>query len=204
MKRYASLSSDSSAVRGKLQAALYYSRKDNREKRKAAEAPISFAGAKVGVIGSGGALPTGWVLEGASFFLVEVVSLETRNDHDTIIARISGTNSGENNQGRTIRLPTVEALPGARYELSALAEILDITSPFLEAPRSQIQSRNNGSFINTTLHNIPDSWSNFKIQHVAASTANQIYPLLWSNTVNPGNSVDVTIQFSQIRVRRTG
>jgi len=34
VKRYASLSSESSAVRGKLQTALYYARKDNREKRK--------------------------------------------------------------------------------------------------------------------------------------------------------------------------
>lgn len=205
MSRFASLSSPSSRVRGLLQARLYYAREKNREKRKDANLPMSLAGAKVGDLSAGGSLPTGWAAGSPSNFKWEVLSLEKRDNHDSIIIRISGTNNSGGTRFPAIKVMEIPAVPGEKYDLTYLIEVLDITAPANETPRNSLQSRLNNVLINPGSYvNLPNTWASQKISHTVLATANELWVNLLDNSINDGAAVDITFQIANMKLRRVG
>jgi hypothetical protein len=206
MSRFASLSSPSSRVRGNLQARLYYAREKNRNLRKAANAPISLNGAIVGDISDTGSLPTGWQWEvGFDVGLtLEVLEISNRDGHQALTIKISGTNTSGSTQYPGIRVTTEVAAEDEEFTFSVLAELLDESDPLMEDPRISIQSRLDNSYLSVTNTVIPSTWDNAEVVHTVAATANQAIAFLLDNSLDNGESVDVTFQVAMIKMKRTG
>lgn len=201
MARFANLSSSPDRVKGKLQAALYYAREKTREARKEANAPLSFSGAQIGVVGSGGALPTGWVNLVGSFSL-EVVGLEKRNGHDSIILRLFGLNSTGGTRFPSVTVQDLPAEPTQVFRATMLADIIDITHPFVQAPRNGIKSMNTNTVITGSYVNMPQDWSNYTVSHTIASGSNRARLSIFENSILDGAQCDVTIQLAMIKFGR--
>lgn len=206
MSKFASLSSSSQPVRAKLQAALYYARERTKAARLQADAPLPFTGAVKGVLGSGGALPTGWMISAVttSVMVVEVVSVEKRNGIDTIIIRISGTNNSGSARFPGIRVARVPAQPSQSYAFTCLAEILDLSIPFANTARNSLQTRLDTTLVGTTTFtNLSEAWQNRLVNRNTPAGINAIEAYIIDNTINNGASCDVTVQVGMMKLRRT-
>jgi hypothetical protein len=78
----------------------------------------SMQGAVVGVLGSGGALPTGWAVNTANGLATEVVAIGVEGGIDYIDVKISGTPSSTAYQIRTVGPPYIPAAPGQSWTVS--------------------------------------------------------------------------------------
>lgn len=164
--------------------------------------PAWLAGAVVGVLGSGGALPTGWRFDASSLgYNLAVTAIERKGGMWTLVARIYGTNSSGGVQYTGIEMVpfSLPAVPGNMMELAFFAEVVAEPHPFAEGAggeRNSIQSRLDGNYVDGAFASL--SGGSFGVRKAVnatiAATANQGSAFLCDNSVNNGAQLDVTVR----------
>lgn len=173
--------------------------------KSVAAKPAWLAGAIVGVLGSGGSLPTGWRFDAADLgYNLAVTAIEMKGGMWTLVSRIYGTNSSGGVQYTGIEMVPFSISPvvaGNMMEFSFFAEVVAEPHPFAEGAggeRNSIQSRLAGNYVDGAFTSL--SAGSFAVRKAVnatiAVTANQGSAFLCDNSVSNGAQLDVTVRIA--------
>jgi hypothetical protein len=158
-------------------------------------------GASVGVVGSGGALPTGWAVGNLADAAIEVLSLAPKNGRPNIRLRFSGTPGGGNIGIQFENTSTVAASQGQVWTISAWVQLVGGSSATIDRPRMELSERNaGGTQINSTNVNFADSFGDDlrrgSTRTLASADAAFVAGVLRLILVDEQDPVDITLDIS--------
>jgi hypothetical protein len=104
-------------------------------------------GAVVGVIGSGGVLPTNWNVGGSGGLAQEVVAIGSENGVDYIDVKFSGTSGGTATDFRFEASNTIVATPSQTWTSSFYAKVINETLPPVSYNNHVFSLTSGGGFI---------------------------------------------------------
>lgn len=162
----------------------------------------SMSGAVVGVIGSGGSLPTGWSNQGVTGIPLEVVSIGSSYGMNYIDVRWSGTNSTGATQypGLFITQGGTSGVPATSSQTWFAGIYVQLVAGSVAGYVNIFQGWNvfgaTGNYLATDAGNFtPDNTFKFYSQDQAPSNASTAYlGQILSGGVNNGSSIDITLR----------
>lgn len=157
----------------------------------------SLSGATVGVIGSGGGLPTGWTSTILTGLSQEVVSVTTRNNLTWLRLRLSGTFSGTANSKNMGMKNTAGAITGVAVgdNISTRYLLKNISSQSI-AHLHGFGLASTGTYVGATGVKYTDYQYTSKYTRAGATSTNNTYALEYVNIATSPSTLDDTFEIA--------